>query len=66
MLIRAYSRASAPVLTPYLYAQIAFATLFGWLAFDHIPDGFAWLGIGVIAFSGIGNAVVTSREIAYR
>jgi drug/metabolite transporter (DMT)-like permease len=63
MLIRAYMRASAPVLTPYLYAQIAFATLYGWLVFNHVPDALAWVGIGIIASSGVGNALVTSREV---
>nr|MDP2189936.1 DMT family transporter [Rhodoferax sp.] len=64
MLIRAYMRASAPVLTPYLYTQIAFATLAGWLVFKHVPDALAWLGIAVIAVSGVGNALLTARELA--
>lgn len=63
MLIRAYMRASAPVLTPYLYSQIAFATLAGWLVFRHVPDALAWLGIAVIAASGVGNAVLSAREL---
>lgn len=63
MLIRAYMRASAPVLTPFLYSQIAFATLYGWLVFEHVPDALAWVGIGIIATSGVGNALVTSREV---
>jgi drug/metabolite transporter (DMT)-like permease len=66
MLIRAYMRASAPVLTPFLYTQIAFATLGGWLAFNHIPDTLAWLGIAVIAASGVGNALLTAHEVAVR
>ncbi|MEI8029750.1 MAG: DMT family transporter [Comamonadaceae bacterium] len=64
MLIRAYLRASAPVLMPYLYTQIAFATLSGWLVFDHVPDGLAWLGIAVIAASGVGNALLSAHEMA--
>lgn len=64
MLIRAYMRASAPVLTPYLYSQIAFATLAGWLIFNHVPDALAWLGIAVIAASGVGNALLSARELA--
>lgn len=64
MLIRAYQRASAPVLTPYLYTQIAFATLSGWLVFDHVPDVLAWLGIAVIAASGVGNAVLSAQEVS--
>jgi drug/metabolite transporter (DMT)-like permease len=65
-LIRAYMRASAPVLTPFLYSQIAFATLAGWLVFDHTPDGFAWLGIAVITVSGIGNALLSAQELTKR
>ena len=64
MLIRAYMRASAPILTPFLYSQIAFATLAGWLVFNHAPDALAWLGIAVIAASGVGNALLSARELA--
>ena len=64
MLIRAYMRASAPVLTPYLYTQIAFATLAGWLAFQHVPDTLAWLGIAVIAASGVGTTWLSAHEVA--
>lgn len=62
MLIGAYMRAPAPVLSPYLYTQIAFATLFGWIFFNHAPDLLAWLGIAVIAASGIGSAMITARD----
>lgn len=62
MLIRAFNRANAVVLTPYLYMQIAFATVLGWIVFQHVPDGLAWAGIAVIAASGVGNAVLSSRE----
>jgi drug/metabolite transporter (DMT)-like permease len=64
MLIRAFNRASAVVLSPYLYTQIAFATLTGWLAFNHVPDAWAWAGIAVIASSGVGNAVLSIKEAA--
>lgn len=66
MLIRAFNRASAVVLTPYLYTQIAFATLLGWWAFNHVPDSLAWAGIAVIAASGVGNALLSAREAAGR
>ena len=62
MLIRAFNRANAVVLTPYLYLQIAFATLLGWWVFNHVPDALAWAGIAVIAVSGVGNAVLSARE----
>ncbi len=63
MLIGAFMRASAPVLTPYLYSQIAFATLSGWLFFRHVPDALAWFGIAVIAASGVGNALLSAHEV---
>lgn len=66
MLIRAFARAPAPVLTPYLYTQIGFATLFGWLFFSHVPDAWAWLGIAVIAASGVGNALLLAHEVSKR
>jgi drug/metabolite transporter (DMT)-like permease len=62
MLIRAFNRASAVVLSPYLYMQIAFATLLGWLVFQHVPDALAWAGIAVIAASGVGNALLSAKE----
>jgi drug/metabolite transporter (DMT)-like permease len=62
MLISAYNRASAVVLAPFLYSQIAFATLAGWLIFKHVPDALAWIGIAVIATSGIGNATLSAHE----
>jgi drug/metabolite transporter (DMT)-like permease len=66
MLIRAFNRASAVVLTPYLYTQIAFATLLGWLVFDHMPDTWAWVGIAVIAASGIGNGILSALEVTLK
>ena len=64
MLIRAFNRASAVVLSPYLYTQIAFATLASWLFFSHVPDALAWVGIAVIAVSGVGNALLSIHELA--
>ncbi len=66
MLIRAFNRASAVVLSPYLYTQIAFATLLGWIAFNHMPDTLAWAGIAVIAASGVGNALISVKEAALK
>jgi drug/metabolite transporter (DMT)-like permease len=62
MLILAYQRAPAATLTPYLYAQIAFAMLGGWLVFSHVPDDWSLLGITMIAVCGAGGAWLTVRE----
>jgi drug/metabolite transporter (DMT)-like permease len=52
LLIQAYHHAPASRLTPYLYAQIAFATLAGWVVFGHAPDAWSIAGIGLIALCG--------------
>jgi len=62
LLILAYQRAPASTLTPYLYTQIAFAMLGGWLVFAHVPDGVSVTGIAMIAFCGAGGAWLTVRE----
>ena len=62
MLILAYQRAPASTLTPYLYAQIAFAMLGGWLMFAHVPDNVSLVGMGLIAVCGAAGAWLTVRE----
>jgi drug/metabolite transporter (DMT)-like permease len=66
MLIRAFMHAPAPVLMPYIYTQIGFSMLLGWLIFDHVPDTLAWFGIGVIALSGVANALLVSHPVSAR
>ncbi len=61
-LILAYQRAPASTLTPYLYTQIAFAMLGGWLVFSHVPDGWSLFGMGTIAVCGAVGAWLTLRE----
>lgn len=62
LLILAYQRTPAATLTPYLYAQIAFAMLGGWLVFSHVPDAAALAGMALIAACGAGGAWLTVRE----
>ena len=62
MLILTYQRAPAATLTPYLYAQIAFAMLGGWLVFSHVPDQWSMIGMVTIAVCGAGGAWLTVRE----
>ena len=62
MLILAYQRASAATLTPYLYGQIGFAMLGGWLVFSHVPDHWSLVGIAMIAICGAVGAWLTVRS----
>ncbi|NPC57025.1 DMT family transporter [Caenimonas sp. S4] len=66
LLILAYQRAPAATLTPYLYSQIAFAMLGGWLVFSHVPDGWALVGMAMIAVCGAAGAWLTVRESRVR
>jgi drug/metabolite transporter (DMT)-like permease len=62
MLILAYQKTPAATLTPYLYAQIAFAMLGGWIAFSHVPDRWSLVGMAMIAVCGAVGAWLTARE----
>jgi drug/metabolite transporter (DMT)-like permease len=57
-LMQAYGRASVSQLTPYLYLQLAFATVAGWAVFSHRPDGLGLAGMGLIGASGVVAAVI--------
>ncbi|MBD3893070.1 DMT family transporter [Hydrogenophaga sp.] len=61
LLILAFARAPASTLTPYLYSQIGFATLCGWLVFDHIPGAQELSGIALIALCGVGASWLAAR-----
>lgn len=62
LLILAYMRAPATTLTPYLYVQIGFAMLAGWLVFSHVPDGWSVVGMALIAACGVAGALLTLHE----
>jgi drug/metabolite transporter (DMT)-like permease len=62
LLILAYQRAPASTLTPYLYAQIAFAVIGGWLIFAQVPDTVSLVGMAFIAVCGAAGAWLTVRE----
>lgn len=62
ILILAYQRTPASTLTPYLYAQIAFAMLGGWIVFSQVPDTVSLAGMGLIAVCGAAGAWLTVRE----
>ncbi|WBY03243.1 DMT family transporter [Ramlibacter tataouinensis] len=62
LLILAYRNTPASTLTPYLYSQIGFAMLGGWLVFAHMPDGGSLIGMGLIALCGAAGAWLTVHE----
>ncbi len=52
-LIQAYTAAEASVVTPFQYSGLLWATLFGFLVFGDLPDGWTVFGAGIIAASGL-------------
>ena len=64
MLVLAFGMAPTATLMPFVYTQIGFAALIGWLVFRQVPDGWGWLGIGVVAASGAASAWLNLRSKA--
>lgn len=62
LLIKAYMLAPTGTLMPYMYTQIGFGVLGGWLVFGHVPDGWAWVGMALIALCGVLGAALSLHE----
>lgn len=61
LLISAFRHAPATTLSPFLYVQLIWAALLGWLVFDHWPDGTTLLGMAIIAASSASLALTQRR-----
>jgi len=61
LLSHAYRYASAATLAPFTYSQLIFAVLVGLVAFGHVPDGGALLGIAIVIASGVLSVWVQRR-----
>jgi drug/metabolite transporter (DMT)-like permease len=61
MLIAAFRLAPASTLSPLLYVQLIWATLLGWLVFDHWPDATTLTGMVIIAGSSVALALMQHR-----
>lgn len=61
MLIQAHRLAPASALAPFLYTQIVWMILAGYLFFGDVPDPWTLVGAGIVVASGL---VVFAREAA--
>jgi drug/metabolite transporter (DMT)-like permease len=52
-LIEAYRWAEASSLAPYMYLALPWVTFLGWAAFGELPDGWTFVGAGIVIASGI-------------
>lgn len=53
LLIVAHRRAPASVLSPFMYSQLIWATMFGYLVFSDVPSVWTLLGAGIVVGSGL-------------
>jgi drug/metabolite transporter (DMT)-like permease len=58
MLTRAFRYAAASFLSPLLYAQLVWASFFGIVVYDHLPDALSIIGMAIIAASSISIALL--------
>lgn len=60
-LIFAFGIAPMATLMPFIYTQIAWALVASYVVFAHLPDGWAWFGMAVIATCGAASAWLNVR-----
>jgi drug/metabolite transporter (DMT)-like permease len=57
LMTRAFRHAPASTLSPFLYTQLIWAIVFGWMVYDHLPDLLSIAGMAVIAASSLSIAL---------
>ena len=53
LIIKAYDHGEASLLAPLAYTEIIMATFAGWYFFNDFPDGWTFLGVGILIASAI-------------
>jgi drug/metabolite transporter (DMT)-like permease len=61
-MVKAIRSAPLSTLTPFAYAQIAFAAVIGWALFNRTPDGWAATGMALIAIGGVTTVWLNARQ----
>ena len=61
--ITAFLMAPASLLAPFTYTQMIWATAYGYIIFDQLPDGLSALGMTIIVASGVGLVLHERRGI---
>lgn len=62
--IHAFRHAPVSTLTPFMYVQLVWAALLGWLLFGHFPDNLSMVGILIIVCGGLLLSLARSKRIA--
>jgi drug/metabolite transporter (DMT)-like permease len=53
LIIKAYDHAEASLLAPLSYAEMIMAVIGGWWFFGDFPDGWTFLGVGILIASAV-------------
>jgi drug/metabolite transporter (DMT)-like permease len=61
-LIGAFLRAPASLVAPFTYVHMVWATFYGYIVFDQLPDGLSALGMAVIVGSGVALVLHERRR----
>lgn len=56
LVVKAFRYADASVLAPFSYSQLLWVTLFGFVAFGEVPDGWTFAGAAIVVASGVYTA----------
>tara|TARA_B110000196_G_C21005363_1_gene595068 strand:- start:110 stop:976 length:867 start_codon:yes stop_codon:yes gene_type:complete len=56
-IISAFSFAAANIIAPFVYTQIIWATMIGYILFDAFPDKWGWVGIAIVIATGVYIAI---------
>ncbi len=63
LIVKAYDHAEASLLAPLAYTEMIMATFAGWYFFGDFPDGWTFVGVGVLITSAV---YISMRERARR
>ncbi|MEQ9639241.1 MAG: DMT family transporter [Alphaproteobacteria bacterium] len=53
LMIEAFRHAPVAVVVPFEYTALIWATIYGYLIWHELPDGFTWLGAAILVASGL-------------
>ncbi len=65
LIVSAFQHAQPSLLTPFSYLQMIWATLYGYLIFDQLPDRWSGAGMTIIVASGLLLALQERRRATY-
>jgi drug/metabolite transporter (DMT)-like permease len=65
LIVSAFQHAQPSLLTAFSYLQMIWATLYGYLIFDQLPDRWSGVGMAIIVASGLLLALQERRRARY-